>query len=541
MSDALRQDTTYEYDGEGLKTAETDRRGVKRRFTYDNLGRPLRTELLASISAVPWTQEVEYHDQDRKRIETDARGQKTTYDLDKLGRVVSITDPDTKPKTLAYDGVNKVAESDKRGHVTRFKYDAVNRLVEVIDPPPFQLQTVTTTYDDVANRVTEKDRRGKLRVTQLDPLGRTRSVTRAGVILERHEYDGNGNRTRSLDAENRETRFAYDPANRLAARTDGYGTPAAATTTFKYDPSSNPTEERDARATALGEPFSVRRTYDELNRLTSMVDGEAHVTRYSYDPEGNKTLETEPKGQKTAYEYDEQGKLTKVIQPEVDVAGGGTSSPVTRHVYDPARNHIRQTDANGHVVEMAYDKLNRLTTMTQDPGGLNLVTEHEYDANGNETKLDDPKGQTVTTHLRRAGPFEDEGLRLRAERSLSALAPHHGHGPHLRPQLQPGPDRRGGGQRHRPARDPGSDLDHPPSARRPRSPDQRDDAAPGWRHETGRLHLLRKRHSQDRHRPRKPGHRLRLRRPEPAADRHHRIRHPQTRRSPATATSPTTS
>ncbi len=277
--------------------------------------------------------------------------------------------------------------------MTRFKYDAVNRLVKVTDPAPFQTQTVETTYEDAANRVREKDRNDILRITQLDPLGRTRSVTRAGIPLERHEYDGDGNRIRSLDAESRETRFSYDPANRLSARTDGFATPVAATTRFRYDGNGNLTEELDPRSAAAGDPFSVRKAYDELNRLISMTDALGHTTRYGYDPEGNRTSLVEPKGQTTAFEYDELGKLTKVTQPEV----GGGGSPVTTYQYDAVRNRIRQTDANGHVVEMVYDQLNRLASMTQDPGGLSLVTSHEYDAQGNELKLIDPKGQVVTS------------------------------------------------------------------------------------------------------------------------------------------------
>ena len=67
-----------------------------------------------------------------------------------------------------------------------------------------------------------------------------------------------------------------------------------------------------------------------------------------------------PKGQTTPFEYDELGKLTKVTQPSVELAGGGSTSPVTSYAYDPNRNRIRQTDANRHVVEMEYDDLNRL-------------------------------------------------------------------------------------------------------------------------------------------------------------------------------------
>jgi RHS repeat-associated protein len=387
-TDALGGETVYTYDGEGLKRSETDRRGVRRELTHDNLGRPRKASVVPSISSVPWSQETRYLDPQRKRQEVDARGKATTLDLDGLGRVVRTTDPVGATIQATWDGVNKRTEADKRGHTTAFEYDALNRPIRTTDPAPFQAQSHQTSYDDTGNRVVETDRRGIVKVTQSDPLGRVVSVSRAGVVLERHRYDGNGNRSSTLDAEDRQTRFTYDPANRLVARTDGEGTPAEATTTFSYDRDGNRTLERDARSAANAQPFSLRRLYDALHRVETETNGEGEARAYGYDTEGNRTLVREPEGQATAYMYDELGKLIRVTQP------GGL---VTSHDYDPARNRTRQTDANGHVVEMAYDDLNRLVTMTQDPGGLALTTTHAYDENGNERLLTDAKGQTVTS------------------------------------------------------------------------------------------------------------------------------------------------
>ena len=327
-------------------------------------------------------------------METDARGFKTTFELDRIGRVVAAVDPDGFRTTTAWDGVNKVGESDKRGNVTTHAYDAINRLRRTTDPAPFDQQKVEGTYDDAGNRVTERDRRGFIKVSQYDALGRLRSVVRSGVTLERHEYDGSGNRSLTRDAEDRITRFEYDPANRLSRRLEAPGTPVEAATTFKHDENGNVLEERDARAAALGAAYSVKRTYDRLNRLETETDGEGNETGMDYDPEGNRISLREPKGQVTAYDYDELGKLSKVTPPP---PASGQPQPVTRHDYDEARNRIRQTDANGHVVELTYDKLNRLATLTQDPGGLGLLTRHDYDEDGREKLLTDAKGQKVTS------------------------------------------------------------------------------------------------------------------------------------------------
>src|SRR5262249_53667755 len=191
----------------------------------------------------------------------------------------------------------------------------------------------------------------------MDPLGRVLTVTRASVVLERNAYDELGNKVSARDGEDKETRFTYDAANRLSSRTDGYGSPDAATTTYGSDENGNRTIERDARAIALGEPFSVRNTYDPLNRLHTTTDDEADVPTYEYDEEGNRTSLLTPEGHETTFAYDELGKLIRVTQP----ATVDHPAPVTAYVYDPNRNRIRQIDASGHVVSMTYDELDRLS------------------------------------------------------------------------------------------------------------------------------------------------------------------------------------
>jgi RHS repeat-associated protein len=402
-TDAKDQETRYTYFGDGLKASETDRRGVERLFDYDSLGRLRKTRLgNTPFSGVAWSQETQYVDAlEPKRIEIDARGKRTIFDLDGLGRVKQETDHLGNYRTFTWDGVNKIEETDKRHFKTSFEYDGVNRLKKTVDPllqgEPAR-HTVETTYEDALNRVTTKDRRGYLTRTQTDPLGRVVSVTRAvgtpdEAVLETNGYDGNGNKTLAADAEGKKTRFEYDAANRLIAREDGFETTDAAVTSFRYDNVGNLLEERDARAAALSAPWSVKRTYDDLNLLETETDGEENLTRYGYDPEGNRRSVQTPKGPTTLFDYDELGKLTKVTQPSPAV---GMPQPVTDYGYDENRNRLRQTDANTHVVTMEYDDLNRLKKTTQDPGGLNLVTETtRFDENGNPEEIVDPNGQTI--------------------------------------------------------------------------------------------------------------------------------------------------
>ena len=263
----------------------------------------------------------------------------------------------------------------------------MNRLRKVTDALD---RDYVTDYLDGDRQVVETDKRGIIKTTQLDSLGRVVSVNRAGVTLERHEYDANNNRVLSFDGEGNRTRFEYDGANRMTARTDGFESALATITTFEYDNVGNLLEEKDGRVT--GSNYDVRNIYDDLNRLASSEDGEGNITSYEYDGEGNRTAVVEPEGQpdgtsyRTEFDYGEMGELT-----EVRMADGGMFT----YGYDPNRNRVRQTDGEGNVVAFEYDEMNRLDLMTQDPSGFAYITDHDYDPNGNGTWLTDPKGQRV--------------------------------------------------------------------------------------------------------------------------------------------------
>ena len=303
--------------------------------------------------------------------------------MDERQRVVKITDADNKVQLFEYDGVNKTVEIDKRGHRTEFRYDRINRFTELEDALG---QTIATDYRDAARQVVETDKKRFVKTTQLDALGRLISVTRSGIRLEQHTYDGNSNRTLSTDANGNQTRFLYDGANRLTERIDGLASTEQTRTTFLYDDVGNLLEEKDGRDTGL--TFDIRNAYDKLNRLETTTDAEGNTTSFDYDAEGNRTAVIEPKSDthRTEFDYGELNELIEVRMPD-----GG----VHNYTYDGNRNRIRQEDGESNVVRLSYDRLNRVDSMLQDPGRFNYITIHDYDANGNEIQLTDPKRQVI--------------------------------------------------------------------------------------------------------------------------------------------------
>ena len=385
VRDALSQSIFFDYDGEGNQLEEVNRRNLPTRFSYDNLGRLTRTEIDQPITGggTLTTSQILYLDSQRKRLEFDARNNRTTFEMDERQRVVKITDADNEFQLFEYDGVNKTDEVDKRVHRVGFRYDRINRLIEIEDALG---QTITTVYRDAARQVIETDKKLLVKTTQLDALGCLISVTRSGINLEEHGYDGNNNRVLSTDANGNQTQFLYDGANRLTERIDGLASDEETRTTFLYDDVGNLLEEKDGRDTGVA--FDIRNAYDELNRLETTTDAEGNTTTFDYDEEGNRTAVIEPKSidHRTEFDYGELNELIEVRMPD-----GG----VYNYTYDGNRNRIRQQDGESNVVTFTYDRLNRVDLMIQDPSGFNYVTDHDYDANGNEIRLVDPKGQVI--------------------------------------------------------------------------------------------------------------------------------------------------
>jgi RHS repeat-associated protein len=377
------------FDGAGNITKTIDRRGVTRHFTYDFLNRKKSETLeqpITNASNLLW-EEVAYDDVQRTISTTDALRHTTVSALDPMGREVRRTNALDQTTRWTWDGVNRRTETNRRNHTRSFDYDGINRLTKVTDPAPFATQTETTVYDDANTRESTTDRRSIVKVVQKDALDRIRRITRAGIVLETNTYDALGNRITSADGEGHTTQLSYDGAGRLKSQTVGFGTAEAARTEFDYDAAGNQTILRDALAVARNRPFTVRNTYDNVNRLRTTEDGEGNVTRFDYDPEGNRTKVTTPLLTSTDYTFDELGKLLTVTQP------GGV---LTQYRYDAKRNPRFQIDAEGHSVEMTYDEIDRLKMRIQDPGGLNLVTSFGYDAADNLESVADPNGQVVT-------------------------------------------------------------------------------------------------------------------------------------------------
>lgn len=385
---------TYEAGSNGLNVSEEQIVGmpsgitVTKTYTYDSLGRK-KTETLkrraspTNAALIDLTTSYEYDALDRivKAADSlgnevinnyDANGQlwKVThryksgdsYDVrdvvtrsfDAADRVKTETDAEGNVTTYTYDDAgNVIAVLDAEGHTTRFEYDAMNRRTAVIDATGYRAETAYTLRGDVVG-ITNAN--GETVSFEIDALGRKTAAIDAKGYRSEFAYDENGNLTCAIDANAQaglqpknslgcsESR-QYDELNRVTKIIDALN----GETSFTYDLAGNRLTVKDAE----NKTWSF--AYDDLGRLTGETDHSAKIISYKPDEAGNVYEKTNRLNEITRYSFDTGNRLTRV-----DYLKDGTAETFG---YDAAGN--RNAAANGSVsYTFAWDNLNRLTGKT---------------------------------------------------------------------------------------------------------------------------------------------------------------------------------
>ncbi|MBN2381330.1 RHS repeat protein [bacterium] len=124
-------------------------------------------------------------------------------------------------------------------------------------------------------------------------------------------------------------------------------------TEYDYDESGNLVEEIQ-----LGDAFddltTLRYTYDEQDRLETVLHNGKILKRYTYDPNDQVETITDALELATGYEYDELGRCTKTSYPD---------ESVREQTYDAEGNLSREKTPLGVEYNYEYAAANRLDTV----------------------------------------------------------------------------------------------------------------------------------------------------------------------------------
>lgn len=267
---------------------------------------------------------------DRVKTETDAEGGVTSYQYDEAGNVVAVTDAE--------------------GHTSRFEYDAMNRKTAVIDATGYRTTTALTLRGDVVGLTNANSEAVSF---EIDALGRKTAAIDAKGYRSEFQYDENGNLVCTIDANaqaglqaknafNCSEYRTYDELNRVTKIVDALN----GETSFTYDFAGNRLTLKDAE----NKTWSF--AYDDLGRLISETDHSAKTIAYKPDEAGNVYEKTNRLNEVTRYSFDNGNRLTRV-----DYLKDSTAETFG---YDAAGN--RNAAANSNVsYSFTWDRLNRLT------------------------------------------------------------------------------------------------------------------------------------------------------------------------------------
>lgn len=262
-----------------------------------------------------------------------------TTGYDPFGRETSVTFPDNTTATVSYgwseEGTNAlyaITRSVTGKPTTKSVYDALNR----------EVRTAETRFNG-----------SFLKTDKIyDSYGRVQKVSRP--------FAGSSATAWNI--------YSYDTYDRLTAISE----PSGRKTTHGYSGNS---------ITTVEDGISVKRTYDALGNLISVVDPAGTIT-YNLRPDGQPSSIVAPGNVTTSFGYDGFGRRTSLGDP---------SSGTTTYAYDASGNLLKETNANNKVINYTYDTYNRLKTATLPE----FTTTYTYNGYDELTKVSSSVGTSI--------------------------------------------------------------------------------------------------------------------------------------------------
>lgn len=342
----------------GAVEAEIDAEGYVTEFIYDPAGQLKERRRYAQALSQPKLGDVDSTTRVQDLNLSAAGAHSSHYTYDKLGRLTQ--------------------EVDFQGTLTLYAYDTAGNLLKKAVRAPSasdDLRAATKRYDLQGRVTAELSAEGAaklvagLTTAQIDQIWAQHAVA--------HSYDAAGRRTSSTDQNGFKTLFFYDVDGQLTHTINALGEVSE----NKYDTFGQLEQQsrysKRLSASTLSGLAGGLVTSALTSALTALNDTQASKTSYTYTAAGRLKKVTDPLQFARNYVYNTFGQQERVTQ---DLGGG--QSVATTSAYD-RRGLLRQTVA--------------------DAGGIDALTQYDYDAFGRVTEVTDPVGGVRHTTYDRLG------------------------------------------------------------------------------------------------------------------------------------------
>ncbi len=341
---------------------------------------------------------------------TDAAGR--TFTLTYSGTHITSVAEETggsmpaRTVTYTYTGSLLTSVTDVNGGVTDYGYDTSNRLAVERSPRYHSdgalpaaptscasgapLHSTGTVYNSSSQAI-----------CQWDALGRQTTLAYGSPSSSNPDITN----TTVTDPKGNQTVYAYMQGT-VVSVTKGYGTSAAGTWSYIYDPDSG-----GVAFTIDPDGHTSSTSYDQAGNMVASTDALGRTSAATYDSLHDPLTVTDPKGVTTTNTYDAEGNLLTSSTPLLDASGNPVmngSNPVvatTTYVHGNSSHPedvTAKTDADGYTWSYTYDGPTGYLISATAPSTTDNV-EHPGTAQSNETlyAYDTVKGwPTVTLSAR---------------------------------------------------------------------------------------------------------------------------------------------
>ncbi len=366
------------YDTNGFLNGTTDWSGKVNSWTNDEFGRRvshIEAEGTAEQRQVDYTYDPRFANKVATSTEPSVIAGKTkttSYLYDDFANPISITVDGFAPNGVGGDApVSQTVGLTYTG--------PLNQLSEIDGPRPNNLVDDITKFSYYLNDAAEGNNRARLKQVvgpenlilrtniQYNAAGKVISENRPNNVTLTYDYYVGNNRVKTLTESStdssRTTHWTYLASGEVKTITQAFGASLETTITFDYD---------DAR------------------RLISIADNAGNKVIYTLDTQGNRIQEDVK---------DVNGVLFRTVQQSFDIYNRIDKTTLIDDIVDsnfsPDGTLSSVVDAKNTESTFEYDALSRLTTMTQDVGGVDLntqdtLTQYGYDVSNNLTSVTDP-------------------------------------------------------------------------------------------------------------------------------------------------------
>jgi RHS repeat-associated protein len=364
--------TTYSYNGDGEQTSTITPKGnlsganagnytTVTAFNDDGEQTSVIQADGSGATATPRTTSYGYDPNGNRTTVQDARGYTTTTTYNADDQATLVTNPSGDATLTCFDGDGNVTQAVPPVGVAGGNLTPTSCPVSYPSGYGNRLASdaTTTTYDASGNQTA---------TTTPAPVGES------GYETTTYTYDPNGNRTKitappaASGGPDQVTVDSYTSTGQVATETTGYGTSAASTTIYCYDPNGNQTSivypDGNTSGTATCE-----------TSYPWVVSSSSYPTQASYQ---------------TTSSHDSTGELASTTSPATSAAPQGAT---TTYTYDPAGNMLTSTDPNGVTTTWTYTPENLKASISYSGSSAHSVT-YEYDANRQQTAMTDATGSS---------------------------------------------------------------------------------------------------------------------------------------------------